>query len=63
MITSLFTEFDVVIYPNPFSAQEKPIRYGLIRIAREKWPHEKLVTLIRQLPPTVRVMIDPDKIV
>lgn len=63
MIASVFSEFDIVIYPNPFSAQEKPIRYGLIRLPRDMWPHEKLATLLRELPPTVRVMIDPDKIV
>jgi primosomal protein N' (replication factor Y) len=63
MVASLFSEFDIVIYPNPFSAQEKPIRYGLIRFPRNTWPNEKLAALLRSLPPTIRVMIDPDKIV
>jgi len=62
-VTALFEEFGISIYPNPFTPPEKPMRYGLLRIPRTKWPDEKLGALIRELPPTVRVMVNPDKIV
>jgi primosomal protein N' len=63
LVASVFNAFNIAIYPNPFSSPEKPIRYGLIRVPRAEWPNDRLVKLIRELPPTVRVMIDPDKIV
>lgn len=63
IILKLFTEFGVVVYPNPFSSPEKPIRYALIRIAQDAWPDEKIRARIQELPPSVRVMINPDKIV
>lgn len=62
-ITALFNEYSISIYPNPFTPSDKPMRYGLLRIPRTQWPDEKLSALIRELPPTVRVMVNPDKIV
>lgn len=62
-IVASFTEFNISIYQNPTSTNEAPMMYGLMRVPRGEWPNMKLVALIRALPPTVRVIINPDKIV
>ncbi len=38
-------------------------RYGLIRIAKEDYPDAKLIDQLRQLPPSVKIEINPDKII
>ena len=42
---------------------EQPIMYGLIRVKAHEWPHVGLVALLKQVPPIVRVVINPDRIV
>jgi primosomal protein N' len=62
-VTSLFAEYNVAIYPNPFMTPHKPMRYALLRIPRTEWPHAEITRRLRELPPTVRIMVNPDKIV
>ena len=63
LMTDIFKAYAIATYPHPFALQDKPIRYGLIRVPAEQWPNDTLAGLIRQLPPSVRVMFNPDKIV
>ncbi len=62
-IKTLFSEYALSTYHNPTSAKESPIMYGLIRLTKSAWPDEKLKCLLRTLPPLVRIMINPDRIV
>lgn len=62
-ITHAFTNFSIATYPCPTSSKDTRIMYGLLRIAATDWPHEKIRTILRSLPPSVRVMINPDRIV
>ncbi len=62
-ITELFKDFQISTYQNPTSPSTSPIMYGLIRIPKESWPNEKLTNLIRQVHPSVRVVINPDRII
>lgn len=62
-IKSLLHEYDISLYQNPTSTKNAPIMYGLIRIPHTEWPSKKLYTLLRSLPPTVRIIINPDRIV
>jgi primosomal protein N' (replication factor Y) len=63
MLAARFKEYDISLYPNPFSPPDNPIRYGLIRMPASTWPHTELRNALQSLPPTVRVVINPDKIV
>lgn len=62
-IKTLLAEYNISLYQNPTSTKDSPIMYGLIRIPREEWPNTKLYTILRALPPTVRIIINPDRIV
>ncbi len=62
-VRTLLTAYDPSIYPNPTAPYESPIMYCLVRVPRDTWPDIKLANLLRKLPPSVRIMINPDKIV
>lgn len=62
-IKTVFAPYNVTIYPNPTAPPEKPIMYALVRIPREQWPDEKLISLLKSVHPSVRVVINPDRIV
>jgi len=62
-LADIFKEYNISIYQNPTSPTETPILYGLIRISSATWPDQKIVTLLRSVPPSVRIVINPDKIV
>ena len=62
-IKTLLAEYNISLYQNPTSTKDSPIMYGLIRIPREEWPNTKLYAILRALPPTVRIIINPDRIV
>ncbi|MEX2341160.1 MAG: hypothetical protein WD605_02465, partial [Candidatus Paceibacterota bacterium] len=55
--------FDFSFYSGPESTTNKTIRYGLCRVPTGKWPDRELIEALKILPPSVRVEIDPDKIV
>lgn len=50
-------------YSAPDSTDERTTRYGLLRVPLEEWPHKNLMEKLRALPPSVRVEIDPSRIV
>jgi primosomal protein N' len=50
-------------YHSPTSTHRQATRYGLIRIPNHKWPEAKLIKTLRQLPPAVRIEINPDRVV
>lgn len=62
-LKELFKDYELSVYQNPTSTSEQPIMYGLIRTKTNEWPDPKLVALMRQVSPVVRVVINPDKIV
>lgn len=62
-IQSRFIAYKPSTYQNPTSSKTAPIMYALMRIPTAQWPDTKLVTLLRSLPPSVRIVINPDRIV
>ena len=50
-------------YEPPAQTGNKRIRYCLMRIPHEAWPDDLIVDALRRLPPSVRVIIDPNRIV
>jgi primosomal protein N' len=64
--TALLT--DLAAYqPEHYTSPPHPtgavIHYLLLRFPRRDWPHEPLVARLRSLPPAVRLMFNPDRIV
>ncbi len=62
-IETMLAEYTPSIYQNPASSPDAPIMYCLIRLSRGGWPDTKLISLLRTLPPSVRIMVNPDRIV
>jgi len=63
-VEALLSAFAVQYYNNPNSSKEKTLRHGLIRIPRTA-PDEftELISLLRRVPPYVKVEINPERIV
>ncbi len=62
-VTAILSEFPLSTYQNPTAPANTPIMYGLIRIPTTEWPHQKLSALLRTLPPSIRIVINPDRII
>lgn len=62
-IETTFAEYTPSIYQNPASLPDSPIMYCLMRLPQGIWPDTKLAALLRTLPPSVRIMVNPDRIV
>lgn len=50
-------------YNAPDTAKDRVTRYGLIRIPRGEWPDQELLIALRQLPPYIKIEVNPDRIV
>lgn len=57
------SDFSPTFYSAPDSTPNKFTRYCLIRLPINKWPNQNLLDKLRQLPPHVRIEIDPARIV
>ncbi len=62
-ITELLTPFGVSVYLCPQTPKDTVIMYALIRVPKSEWPKKELTTALRALPPSVRVILNPDRIV
>ncbi len=62
-IQTLLEPYGISLYQSPHSPKDTIIGHGLIRIKNEEWPHPKLTLALKALPPTVRVVMNPDRIV
>lgn len=64
LLTKLLPAYKPMFYSAPPSAKKGTvIRYALLRIPRSAWPDPKLVAILRTVPPTVRIVMNPDRIV
>ncbi|MCA9363780.1 hypothetical protein KC727_00995 [Candidatus Kaiserbacteria bacterium] len=62
-VTEILKEVDATYYTAPPSHPDTKIMYGLIRVPEGIWPKPSLSATLRLLPPSVRIMINPDRIV
>lgn len=62
-ITQLLSGYKLHCYSAPQSLINKTRRYGLIRIDHTKYPDEKLVHILRSLPPSIKIEVNPERIV
>lgn len=62
-ITTLLNDWSVIFYSAPESLPAKTVRYGLIKVPRESWPDGALLACLRSLPPSVRIELNPARIV
>lgn len=63
-VEALLERFEVQFYNNPNSSKEKTLRHGLIRVpCAQREELTEIVTLLRRVPPYVKVEINPERIV
>ena len=66
MLADMFAENDISLYSSldsTLKGAEGVVHYGLIRISSEAWPDLQLREKLCSLPPSVRIVINPDRIV
>lgn len=62
-LKKVFAGYNPAIYPDPNMHGDKMQFYALIRVAMTDWPNDDLMRKLRDLPPSVRIMINPDRII
>jgi primosomal protein N' len=62
-VSERLLSFSPRFYHAPTTTSAKAIRYGLIRVPRGSWPDRNLIDTLRSLPPSVRIEINPDRLV
>ncbi len=50
-------------YSAPQSLVQKTKRFGLIRVPKIAWPDKSLIDILRNLPPSIKIEINPDRII
>ncbi len=63
LITKLTAEFSPSYYSHPHSSATKTIRYGLFRVQNDHKKMAGLLDPLRQLPPVIKIEINPSRIV
>ncbi len=58
-----FGAFNIKCYADPNTLGEMRTFYALIRVAETDWPDTRLMRLLYNLPPSVRIMLNPDRII
>ncbi len=59
-ITTRLAHFPLSLYDTPVA---DGLAYGLIRVPHANWPEPSLVSALRTLPPSVRIIVNPDRII
>jgi primosomal protein N' len=62
-VTSQLPSIDIQFYNAPLVTKRGITRHGLIRIDCAQWPSPTLVEQLRNLPPTIKIEVNPDKII
>jgi len=62
-VSELLSSFSISLYPSPTAPKDTVIEHGLIRIPSSEWPNTRLVEILKHLPPSIRIIINPDRII
>lgn len=62
-ITNHLEAYDIRWYSAPQFISNGIRRHGLIRVATSAWPDVALMNKLRALPPSVRIEVDPERVV
>lgn len=62
-IKKILDGYEVSYYSAPPSPKGPSVRYGLLRANAASWPLPDLVAKLRLLPPSIRIVMNPERIV
>ncbi len=63
VVADCLKDYPITFYASPYNRDSKFTEYGLLRQPTPDWPEGELLNRLKSLPPAVRVMINPDRIV
>lgn len=63
LVSATLKDYKVSVYNAIQSPKDTVMQFGLIRMSSKDWPDKRLSLLLRSLPPTIRIVINPDRIV
>lgn len=63
MLTEALSAWKPKYYSAPDSIAKKTTRHCLIRIPQKDWPDAELMNTLRNLPPYIKIEVNPDRIV
>lgn len=62
-IKEMFSDYNLEIYPSFVpSPRGTPRVHALLKVPREEWPNEKIVSLLQKLPQSYSVIVEPDSL-
>jgi len=62
-VNAQLTTTELQFYNAPLLTSKGITRHGLIRIEASKWPEQTLIEQLRNLPPSIKIEVGPDKII
>jgi len=62
-VDTQLTTTKLQFYNSPLTTPKGITRHGLIRIDSKKWPDSILIEQLRNLPPSIKIEVGPDKII
>ena len=63
MLSEYLEAYEPAFYSAPQPVRAGHRRFALIRVAHSKWPEKQLTSLLTALPPSIRIEVDPERIV
>jgi primosomal protein N' (replication factor Y) len=63
LVIEQLSSFNISTYQSLLSPKDTVVLHGLIRTPAASWPNEALVAVLKKLPPNIRIVHDPDRIV
>jgi primosomal protein N' (replication factor Y) len=62
-VQEIFAQFQIETYQSLLSPKDTIVLHGLIRVPASSWPDTAIIKLLKNLPPTIRIVHNPDRIV
>ncbi len=63
LIEARLPSVDMQCYNEPIQTKKGMVRHALLRISREDYPDSALLEVLRNLPPYIKVEVNPDRII
>lgn len=62
-VQTMLEPYEVEVFPAfTQTAKGNQVLHGLIRLSGDTWPHEDLLMMLRTLPPSVTIKVDPESL-
>ncbi len=63
MVHEHLDSWNISVYQSPLTPKDSIVLHGLIRMPRAQWPDARLSEALKRLPPAIRIVHNPDRLV